>query len=32
VLGFVLVLVPLTAAVVTLVLLTRREVREWVRP
>jgi hypothetical protein len=32
VLGFVLVLVPLTAAVVTLALLTRREVREWVRP
>ena len=30
--GCVLVLVPLTAAVVTLVLLTRREVREWVRP
>jgi hypothetical protein len=32
VVGFVLVLVPLMAAVVTLVLLTRREVREWLRP
>jgi energy-converting hydrogenase Eha subunit A len=32
VLGFVLVLVPLTAAVVTVVLLTRRDVRHWVRP
>jgi hypothetical protein len=32
VVGFVLVLVPLTAAVVTLLLLTRREVRQWVRP